>query len=356
MFWVNALGWERGGARLLFLAPVAPDRVLAAKNLALAGYATLLFALAATAHAVTAGPPPGWAALGATLLVIGLAPALYGLGNVVSIVLPRAAPVGIQRAGALSPLAALAGMGIASLAALARERVAWRERVTWRALALAAVLATAALDQLIVQRSAEFAPWLVPVISVGAVAGVLAVTGAFAPRAATAVAIATFFAAPLAWAGTTLVAFDAGLPYAGPELIARASVPRPPAPSGAPQPASRSFEFLVAERRGERWLAATSSEMTAASMMLRADVAVMALGGFSGGDPILTPRSLEAIVRRGELRFVLVEDRMRADLREWVQRTCVEVPPARYGGPPPLVRPGQPFSGLFDCAAVRRVP
>ncbi len=119
MFWANALGWERGGARVLFLAPVTPDRILLAKNVALAAYAAVLFALAATAYAVTAGPPPAWASTSAVLLELGLAPALYGLGNVVSIVLPRAAPVGVQRAGALSPLAALVGMAITSGALLA---------------------------------------------------------------------------------------------------------------------------------------------------------------------------------------------------------------------------------------------
>lgn len=105
---------ERGGARLLFLAPVMPERVLLAKNVALATYAAVLFALAAAAYTVTAGPPPAWAAISALLLELGLAPALYGLGNVVSVLLPRAAPIGIQRAGSLSPLAALTGMAITS--------------------------------------------------------------------------------------------------------------------------------------------------------------------------------------------------------------------------------------------------
>jgi ABC-2 type transport system permease protein len=114
MFWANSLGWERGGARVLFLAPVTPDRLLRAKNVALAAYATVVFALAASAYSVMAGPPPAWAAASAALLELGLAPALYGLGNVVSVVLPRAAPIGIQRTGSLSPIAALAGMAITS--------------------------------------------------------------------------------------------------------------------------------------------------------------------------------------------------------------------------------------------------
>lgn len=114
MFWVNGLGWERGGARALFLAPIAPERVLAAKNAALGAYTLALFAAAGGAYVATAGPPPAWAAAGAILLATGLAPFLYGAGNVVSVVLPRAAPLGVQRAGSISAMAAVAGMGITS--------------------------------------------------------------------------------------------------------------------------------------------------------------------------------------------------------------------------------------------------
>ena len=114
MFWVNALGWERGGARVLFLAPVPPRQVLAAKNLALATYACTLFALSGGAYLIVAGPPRPWALGAATALAVGLAPVLYALGNVVSVMLPRAAPFGVQRAGALSPVAAMAAMAITS--------------------------------------------------------------------------------------------------------------------------------------------------------------------------------------------------------------------------------------------------
>jgi len=175
-------------------------------------------------------------------------------------------------------------------------------------------------------------------------------------RAAAAIALASFFAAPVVWAGTTLAAFDAGLPYAGPDLLPfQRGVARPATGPAGPQPSSL-LVFLLSERRGERWIAATSSENTAAMLMLRADVAVMALGGFSGGDPILTPSALAAKVRSGELRFVVIEDRMQAALGNWVRARCVEVPPARSAGPLlPPARPGQAAAALFDCARVREV-
>ena len=150
MFWVNALGWERGGARVFFLAPVAPGRVLAAKNVALAAYATLLFTAAAGAYALTAGPPPAWALVAAFVLELGLAPALYALGNLVTITMPRAAPFGVQRAGSVSAVAAIAGMGITSgtlmvwaipvLVAL-RGDALWLIPAGWTVLGLAAAVA-----------------------------------------------------------------------------------------------------------------------------------------------------------------------------------------------------------------------
>ncbi|GEJ58394.1 hypothetical protein [Anaeromyxobacter diazotrophicus] len=149
-FWVNPLAWERGGARAFYLAPVVPDEVLAAKNLALAACATLVFLAAETAYAAAAGWPEPWAVAGALALELGLAPVLYGLGNVIGILWPRAAPVGAQRSGALSPLAALAGMVIASgatllfaipvLVAIALDRL-WLAPAAWAALAAGGAIA-----------------------------------------------------------------------------------------------------------------------------------------------------------------------------------------------------------------------
>ncbi len=150
VFWVNCLGFERGGARTLFLAPVAPEQVLAAKNLALFACATVVFALAAGAYLAVAGAQPLWVMAGAAVLEIGLAPVLYGLGNVLSIATPRVAPFGLQRAGSVSPLAALAAMGITSgalvlfalpvLGALWLDAL-WVVPIAWTALAAGAVAA-----------------------------------------------------------------------------------------------------------------------------------------------------------------------------------------------------------------------
>jgi ABC-2 type transport system permease protein len=114
-FWLNAFGWERGGGRAWFLAPVAPAHVLVAKNVVAYAFSLALFVASAGAGlAAAGGAPPTWALLGAFALHAGIAPWFLAAGNLVSILNPRAAPHTIQRGGHLSPVSALAGMAIFS--------------------------------------------------------------------------------------------------------------------------------------------------------------------------------------------------------------------------------------------------
>ncbi|HEY7726328.1 MAG TPA: hypothetical protein VH880_13405 [Anaeromyxobacteraceae bacterium] len=112
--WLNAFGWDRGGARALFLAPLEPRRVLAGKNLAMAAYATALLAGAAAAAVAAGGWPPTWALAGAAALHLALGPMLLGAGNLVSIWNPRASGFTLRRAKNLPALSGLAGMAIVS--------------------------------------------------------------------------------------------------------------------------------------------------------------------------------------------------------------------------------------------------
>jgi len=114
-FWLNAFGWERGGARALFLAPVDLGAVLRAKGVVLYGASLLLFLVSAAVMAVVGrGAVPGWALAAALLLHAGTAPWLFSLGNLVSILRPRAASFAIQRGSAVSAASGLAGVAILS--------------------------------------------------------------------------------------------------------------------------------------------------------------------------------------------------------------------------------------------------
>ena len=117
IFWLNAFGWERGGGRTWFLAPIPAAEVILAKNACAYAFSLALFAASAGVGVAIAGAPPGWALVAAVALHAGIAPWLLGAGNLVSILNPRAAPLTVQRGGALSPLSSLAGMAIFSAAA-----------------------------------------------------------------------------------------------------------------------------------------------------------------------------------------------------------------------------------------------
>jgi ABC-2 type transport system permease protein len=114
VFWINAFGWDRGGARLLFLAPLDLSEVLAAKNGAAYALAAVLYASCAGATVALTGWPPAWALLAAGALHAGVTPWLHGLGNLCSVLNPRVASLSLQRSGSVPALSALAGMAIVS--------------------------------------------------------------------------------------------------------------------------------------------------------------------------------------------------------------------------------------------------
>jgi len=112
VFWLNAFGWDRGGARLHFLAPLDLTEVLLAKNGATYALSATLYLGSALLAVLLAGAPPAWALLAAVALHLGVAPWFYGLGNLVSILNPRVSSSTLQRSGNLPALSGLVGMGI----------------------------------------------------------------------------------------------------------------------------------------------------------------------------------------------------------------------------------------------------
>lgn len=117
VFWLNAFGWDRGGARLWFLAPVPARDLVVAKNAAAYAVAVALFGGAAAAMIAVGGAPPAWAIAGALVLHAAVAPWMYGAANLVSILNPRAATMTLQRRAGLPQLSGLAGMAILSATA-----------------------------------------------------------------------------------------------------------------------------------------------------------------------------------------------------------------------------------------------
>ncbi len=133
------------------------------------------------------------------------------------------------------------------------------------------------------------------------------------------------------------------------------------------------ISYLEANQGNTKFLVATPSSSAAAPIILATNKPVMALGGFSGGDPILTTSQLQTLISNGSVRYFLLNsprsiqrviddlpeqyrDRLRggsfggfgqqSSLTTWVSRHCSVVPARDW------TSTGH-ASGtqLYDCAA-----
>jgi len=129
----------------------------------------------------------------------------------------------------------------------------------------------------------------------------------------------------------------------------------------------RLVSHLVSNRGAQRWIVATSGAMSASPLMLETGLPVMALGGFGGGDRILDAAGFAALVRRGEIRFVLASDLGPGGAPPRTGPAAPLPPPpgvARGGPGGPIEEPVMAWvrascvpvgglSGLYDCASRR---
>jgi len=284
------------------------------------------------------------------------------------------------------PLAALAAIGAAAL---------WRraaEGRLYRIAAAAALLATALWELYIAHgvaasgagrmgflgapgEPAAWQPWVYGLLACGTIAsviGVLAASGR-AARAAVAAGVAALLIVPAgssfgsmvgraAFAMAPVPAFAAGAPRRG-----------RPAPPGArfgfgEMTSDRKLiAFLTANRGGARYLLATTSAMQAAPIIIATGQPVMAMGGFTGRDPILTVPRLAGIVAQGDLRFAMVGGArgfgaragdpapQQAALMRWIRDHGRPVDPSlwRSGGASPAPAAAQGFRGVRGAAPMQ---
>ncbi len=207
---------------------------------------------------------------------------------------------------ALAPAdAALAGIGLALLIGAARATG------THRLILPAAVVCTAGLAVFILLDGPHWNRWLIAAVPTLAAASVLALSVSWPNRSpstahvwatgACALAVAAVFLAPAVWAASpmaTAKGASGGDPHAG------------PAPVGGPRTPAQKVEplvrFLSAHRGGSKYLVATLGVSYAAPMILATAQPVMAIGGWSGGDPTPTTDQLAGFIADGSVRFVFL--------------------------------------------------
>jgi 4-amino-4-deoxy-L-arabinose transferase-like glycosyltransferase len=117
-----------------------------------------------------------------------------------------------------------------------------------------------------------------------------------------------------------------------------------PGGDGARDPITRNgiVDYLLEHRGDETWMVAAVSANLAAPLILETGEPVMAMGGFSGGDPTPTSEELAQYIASGELRFVLLTgDRNTQQWERVATALCGVVDAAEYGGAGQMT--------LYDC-------
>lgn len=247
------------------------------------------------------------------------------------------------------PMAVLAGLG------------AWQLIDRWRrsllsAVALAAVAAVTAFWQAIIligngAPALGTTPGLVAAVSMaliilGILWSVLAARsrGSERPVLPAALAMAPLLALPaLAAASVVIAKPNVAVPVADIARLTRDAGPA--SPRQALRDAYRKMNrerllaFLKAHRNRETFIVAVPNAVVAAPLILATRQPVMAMGGYLGDDPILTPGRLARLRDEGKLRFVLLggftlaPDKQKAALAgiaRWVRANGRPVAPEQW--------------------------
>lgn len=232
------------------------------------------------------------------------------------------------------PLAALGGIGCVQL---------WRRGPTYLALGLALC---AAWQIYITGPSIGWAsPWLsFAVVGLVCAAATLRI-GKQLPAAIGGIALIVL---PIAWALSPVFATgNRVLPYAsfarwlglddGRGVILSHNFP---ALGNDP----KLFTFLAEHRSGAHFALVAPTTGLVAPLIIHTGQPALAYGGFFGSDPILSLDAFAAMAKRGEVRFVLLGDRMpesethRGQFIRWVREHATPVDPALWRSVPPEMR------------------
>jgi 4-amino-4-deoxy-L-arabinose transferase-like glycosyltransferase len=187
---------------------------------------------------------------------------------------------------------------------------------------------------------------------------------------ATAAGIIALLFAPTVWSAVSVRdGGGGGLPAAGPAQRGGFGFPGGFTGGGNPgggvppdagqQSDSTLLSYLEANRGNAKFLVAVPSSMSADSIIISTGEPVMAMGGFSGSDPILTAESVAQLVQDGTVRFFLLGGGGpgggfggQQSATQWVTSSCTAVPSSAYQSST-TTRGGFGFGRdeLYDCAS-----
>jgi len=208
---------------------------------------------------------------------------------------------------ALAPgIAALIGIGAVEL---------WRGRQNFPARIWLALMSasTGVWDFILLERNASWQPWLrylVLVLSALVVAGLL--FGLDRLRNASVVlavgAICAGMLSPVAYAiATASIGHTGSIPTSGPSSSGGFGGPGGGMGGGPGGGGGESNTEVISmlKATSTKWSAAANGSMSAASLALNSDTAVIAIGGFNGGDPAPTLQQFQQYVANGEITYYI---------------------------------------------------
>ncbi len=232
------------------------------------------------------------------------------------------------------PVAALSAAGLVTWkdAMLSGHRSGWL---------LPIAVGMTALIALIILRNDQgmgFLTWPVILLGVGAVLVLIALRARPGGGAMVTISLVAILLVPAVWSTTPMwKGGDVILPFAGPDLLGWGGAGR------VMEDYQPLADFLMQERGGERFIAGTENAVVAAPLQLLTKQPVMAAGGFTGADPILTLDELGGMMARGEVRFFLnyQEDPVTSERLLWLEAHCQLAEIQNIPG----------NMALYDCAA-----
>jgi len=176
---------------------------------------------------------------------------------------------------------------------------------------------------------------------------------------------------PLAWSALTVTAgAGANLPAAygmsggpgGNQRSANINFTAPAQTNVAPRTAVNEglLAYLEANTLGMKYLVAVESSQVGAPYVIATGRPVLYMGGFNGGDNVVSAEDLAQMVANGELRYVLfgLDGRNKEDVANWLKTSCTEVEqfsqrsPANNQFPSQGQGPSQDGQMLYLCTDI----
>jgi 4-amino-4-deoxy-L-arabinose transferase-like glycosyltransferase len=194
--------------------------------------------------------------------------------------------------------------------------VMWRDyrRSGWRGWLLPLALLLTALEQIhIILSDPSWGTWLIPLIVIPcALAAAILFAARLLPRlrlnvrvvaSALCIALLALLLTSAVWSASPVLAGEtASLPVAGPSGQSGGGL----RVGGSGSVNTALIKYLEVHKGNAKYLVAVVSSNEADAIILATNQPVMALGGFSGSDPILTTTQLAALVRSGAVKFFLI--------------------------------------------------